>query len=122
MKIERILRYGSFSYDDEGGILSITDREGRTVELNKTYSFALHRFFTRITQRNWHRAKPKPVISPPPSEISESDELIHAEQTEIEFVHEFSSDYNLREDPDFEPDELTEEEMEEQARMALTPR
>lgn len=97
MKIERILRYGSFTYDDDTGVLTITDKEGRTVELNKIYSFALHRFFTRIMQRNWLRVKPKPVIAPPPEAVSETEEVIHAEQTEIDFVKEFDSSWEKSE-------------------------
>jgi hypothetical protein len=85
VKIEKILMHGSFAYDDETAVLSITDSDGNTVNLNKIYSFSLHRFFTRIMQRNWLRGKPqkKPTLL---KKEQESKSLANRDQAEINFV------------------------------------
>lgn len=77
--------HGSFAYDDETTVLSITDSDGNTVSLNKIYSFSLHRFFTRIMQRNWLRVKPQKTSARLKKE-SEIKLLSNKDQAEINFV------------------------------------
>lgn len=55
MKINKKLKYADFSYDEETKSFTITNKEGKEVELNKVYSFAFMRFVIRICQRNWLR-------------------------------------------------------------------
>jgi hypothetical protein len=58
MLIEKNLKFGSFSYDDEAKqFLIYTNNETGPmyVKLNKIYAFAFVRFFIRICQRNWFR-------------------------------------------------------------------
>ena len=61
MKIERKLKYGSFSWDDETKKFTV-EYKGQSIELNKIYAFAFLRFAFSIAQRNWFRkiTKPKP--------------------------------------------------------------
>ena len=60
MKIERKLKYGSFSWDDETKKFTIEHR-GQSIELNKIYAFAFLRFAFSIAQRNWFRKIVKPT-------------------------------------------------------------
>ena len=70
MKIERKLKYGSFSWDDETKKFTV-EHKGQSIELNKIYAFAFLRFAFSIAQRNWFRKqeKPKKVEMPKVAEI-----------------------------------------------------
>jgi hypothetical protein len=59
MKIERKLKYGSFSWDDETKKFTV-EHKGQSIELNKIYAFAFLRFAFSIAQRNWFRKLEKP--------------------------------------------------------------
>ena len=59
MKIERKLKYGSFSWDDETKKFTVKHK-GQSIELNKIYAFAFLRFAFSIAQRNWFRKQEKP--------------------------------------------------------------
>jgi len=59
MKVERKLKYGSFSWDDETKKF-IVKHKGQSIELNKIYAFAFLRFAFSIAQRNWFRKLEKP--------------------------------------------------------------
>ena len=61
MKIERKLKYGSFSWNDETKKFTIEHR-GQSIELNKIYAFAFLRFAFSIAQRNWFRKITNPKI------------------------------------------------------------
>ena len=54
--IEKALKHAKFCYDEENKIFYINTAIG-AVALNKAYSFALQRFFLRISQRNFLRRK-----------------------------------------------------------------
>lgn len=77
--------HGSFSYDDETGILTIIDSDENVINLNKVYAFSLHRFFTRIMQRNWLRGKPQKA-SPPFNKELRNKAFTNKDQAEINFV------------------------------------
>lgn len=68
MKIEKNLKYATFTYDEESKDFTITTKPfgesdgghavgGNTIKLNKIYSFAFMRFVMRIAQRNWLKNK-----------------------------------------------------------------
>ena len=59
MKIERKLKYGSFSWDDETKMFTV-EHKGQSLKLNKIYAFAFLRFAFSIAQRNWFRKITKP--------------------------------------------------------------
>ena len=61
MKVERKLKYGSFSWDDETKKF-IVEHKGQSIELNKIYAFAFLRFAFSIAQRNWFRKLEKPKV------------------------------------------------------------
>ncbi|OGZ32288.1 MAG: hypothetical protein A2V69_01110 [Candidatus Portnoybacteria bacterium RBG_13_40_8] len=56
MIIEKKLKYGTFSWDDEKKEFIVENYKG-IVHLNKTYAYAFQRFLTRISQRNWFRKR-----------------------------------------------------------------
>ena len=60
MVIEKKLKYGTFTWNDEWKELRIYGADEETasyVILNKVYAFALVRFIIRMAQRNWFRRK-----------------------------------------------------------------
>jgi len=59
MKVERKLKYGSFSWDDETKKFTV-EHKGQSIELNKIYAFAFLRFAFSVAQRNWFRKQEKP--------------------------------------------------------------
>jgi hypothetical protein len=83
MKVERKLKYGSFSWDDETKKF-IVEHKGQSIELNKIYAFAFLRFAFSIAQRNWFRklAKPKKI------EMPEAEEIRDKNIREGKFEHE----------------------------------
>ena len=64
MKIERTLKYGSFSWDDETKKFTV-EHKGQSIELSKIYAFAFLRFAFSIAQRNWFRKAEKPKVEMP---------------------------------------------------------
>ena len=90
MKIDKNLKYATFSYDESAKSFTIQDKNGNTVELNKVYSFAFMRFVIRIAQRNWLRTKkvidnaPLSVVDLPPLEPETVADL----QQSLEFIDE----------------------------------
>ena len=69
MKVERKLKYGSFSWDDETKKFTV-EHKGQSIELNKIYAFAFLRFAFSVAQRNWFRKQEKPKkIEMPDKEI-----------------------------------------------------
>jgi len=89
MNINKKLKFGEFSYDEDSKIFTIIDREGNRAELNKVYSFAFMRFVIRMAQRNWLKqlkkpqkkldTTPLPVVELDPSEIENPNQLIFQE-------------------------------------------
>ena len=61
MKVERKLKYGSFSWDDETKKFTV-EHKGQSIELNKIYAFAFLRFAFSVAQRNWFRKLEKPKV------------------------------------------------------------
>ncbi len=60
MEIEKKLKYGSFTWNDEKKefrVYGANEDEATFVILNKVYAFAFLRFIIRIAQRNWFRKK-----------------------------------------------------------------
>ena len=82
MKIERKLKYGSFSWDDETKKFTV-EHKGQSIELNKIYAFAFLRFAFSIAQRNWFRKLAKPKI-----EMPEAEEICDKNIREGKFEHE----------------------------------
>ena len=62
MKIEKNLKYGAFTWDDETKLFEVfiinrdTGKQ-RNLTLNKVYAFAFLLFIIRMAQRNWFRMK-----------------------------------------------------------------
>ena len=86
MKIERKLKYGSFSWDDETKKFTV-EHKGQSIELNKIYAFAFLRFAFSIAQRNWFRKMAKPKIEMPDKEILE-EEICDKNIRDGKFEHE----------------------------------
>ena len=88
MKIDKNLKYATFSYDEADKTFTITEEDGNRVILNKVYSFAFMRFVIRIAQRNWLRTKkvidsdPHPVVEL--QELDEMQQLMFEEYEELE--------------------------------------
>ena len=59
MKVERKLKYGSFSWDDETKTFTVKHK-GQSIVLSKIYAFAFLRFAFSVAQRNWFRKLEKP--------------------------------------------------------------
>ena len=87
MKIERKLKYGSFSWDDETKKFTV-EHKGQSIELNKIYAFAFLRFAFSIAQRNWFRKLEKPKIEIPKIEMPEAKEICDKNIREGKFEHE----------------------------------
>ena len=96
MKIDKNLKYATFSYDESGKTFTITEQDGNRVILNKVYSFAFMRFVIRMAQRNWLRTKkiiestPEPVI-----ELEELDDMQQVMFEEYEELEPASSEQGL---------------------------
>ena len=86
MKIERKLKYGSFSWDDETKKFTV-EHKGQSIELNKIYAFAFLRFAFSIAQRNWFRKMAKPKIEMPDKEIL-AEEICDKNIRDGKFEHE----------------------------------
>ena len=82
MKIERKLKYGSFSWDDETKKFTV-EHKGQSIELSKIYAFAFLRFAFSVAQRNWFRKMEKPKI-----EMPETKEICDKNIREGKFEHE----------------------------------
>ena len=82
MKIERKLKYGSFSWDDETKKFTV-EHKGQSIELNMIYAFAFLRFAFSIAQRNWFRKLAKPK-----TEMPEAEEICDKNIREGKFEHE----------------------------------
>ncbi len=86
MKIDKNLKYATFSYDEADKTFTITEEDGNRVILNKVYSFAFMRFVIRMAQRNWLRTKK--IIDTPPSPVVELQELDEMQQLMFEEYEE----------------------------------
>ena len=82
MKIERKLKYGSFSWDDETKKFTVKHK-GQQIELNKIYAFAFLRFAFSVAQRNWFRKIANPKIEKP-----ETKKICDKNIREGKFEHE----------------------------------
>ena len=83
MKIERKLKYGSFSWDDETKKFTVKHK-GQSIELNKIYAFAFLRFAFSVAQRNWFRKQEKPKKV----EMPKVEEICNKNIREGKFEHE----------------------------------
>jgi len=87
MKVERKLKYGSFSWDDETKKFTV-EHKGQSIELNKIYAFAFLRFAFSVAQRNWFRKQEKPKkIEMPDKEIL-AEEICDKNIRDGKFEHE----------------------------------
>ena len=87
MKVERKLKYGSFSWDDETKKFTV-EHKGQLIELNKIYAFAFLRFAFSVAQRNWFRKQEKPKkIEMPDKEIL-AEEICDKNIRDGKFEHE----------------------------------
>ena len=85
MKINKNLKYATFSYDEEEKDFVIEEEDGNKVILNKVYAFAFMRFVIRIAQRNWLRTK-KIVDTDPAPMVELDDDAISDLQESLQFV------------------------------------
>jgi hypothetical protein len=91
MKIERKLKYGSFSWDDETKKFTV-EHKGQSIELNKIYAFAFLRFAFSVAQRNWFRKAVKEVKPKAKKEVI-CDKNIRNEKFEAEQFSLFSEEH-----------------------------
>ena len=93
-KIKKELKDATFIYDEEKKCFCISDKQGKFIELNKVYAFALVRFVVRISQRNWlkkNAAIPKEIkeeIQEDTSLNSEIEDILNNEFNEESVVEE----------------------------------
>ena len=86
MKIDKNLKYATFSYDEADKTFTITEQDGNRVILNKVYSFAFMRFVIRMAQRNWLRTKK--IIDNTPESVIQLEDLDGMQQVMFEEYEE----------------------------------
>ena len=96
MKINKELKFATFSYDEDSKIFTIEDQHGNLIELNKVYSFAFMRFVVRMAQRNWLRSpkKLKKIVDTPHDDMLSLDDGEIIESNQMIFK-EIKNDDNL---------------------------